>query len=301
MPSKTSEAPTVRELSLPYEPPYDWAALLEFHRARAIPGVEEVAGECYRRIARTGTTPVLITVRPAVGDALVAEIEGAPADAMADLERRLRRAFDLDTDTAPIRAHLAGDARLGPLVAARPGLRVPGSVDGFEQAVRAILGQQVSVAAARDLAARLCQRWGEPVRFARAPALTRTFPRAATLVAAEVAALGMPGARGRAVSALAAAALAQPTLLEPGGTLDAALTRLQAVCGIGPWSANYIALRALRHFDAFPASDVGILRALVDADGRRPAAREADRRAEAWRPWRGYAAQYLWTCGADAA
>ncbi|MGE0485269.1 MAG: DNA-3-methyladenine glycosylase [Gammaproteobacteria bacterium] len=294
MPSRRSERQTVRELRLPCPPPYDWAALLDFHRARAIPGVEEVVGECYRRIAWAGTTPVLITVNPAADDALVAQVEGAPATAMADLEQCLRRAFDLDTDTAPIRAHLARDARLGPLVAARPGLRVPGSVDTFEQAVRAILGQQVSVAAARDLAARLCQRWGEPVHFASAPALRWTFPPAAALVEVEVATLGMPGARGRAVSALAAAVLAEPALLDTGGTLDAALARLQAVQGIGPWSANYIALRALRHFDAFPASDIGILRALADDDGNRPTPRAAAALAEAWRPWRGYAAQYLW-------
>lgn len=278
---------------LSFEPPLDWAFFLAFHRARALPGVEAVEGESYRRVVRVGDYLGRMSLARVAVNAL--ELRLAPADdgALAALLPRVRRAFDLDVNLAPIAAHLGQDAALAPLVAARPGLRVAGSVDGFEQAVRAVLGQQISVRAARDLGGRLAARWGTPLA-ADDDELRYAFPTPAMLADADVASLGMPGARGRAVASLAAAVAATPTLLERGPTLEASLAKLLALRGLGPWTAHYIAMRVLREPDAFPASDIGLLRALPEADGRRPTPRALEARAQAWRPWRAYAAQHLW-------
>jgi 3-methyladenine DNA glycosylase/8-oxoguanine DNA glycosylase len=198
---------------------------------------------------------------------------------------------------------LAEDRGLSELVRQRPGLRVPGAFDPFELAVRAVLGQQVSVAAASSLASRLVERFGEPFSSDSAvPGLSRLFPEPKVLAAADISVLGMPGSRAKAVSAVAAAVLRDPHLLQPGQGLDAAITRLMAVPGVGEWTAQYIALRALNETDAFPASDIGLQRALANGSGVRPSARELTARAEQWRPWRAYAAIHLWSAdGAIAA
>jgi AraC family transcriptional regulator of adaptative response / DNA-3-methyladenine glycosylase II len=213
----------------------------------------------------------------------------------------VRRVFDLGADVAAIAAHLAQDPCLAPLVAARPGLRVPGAWDGFELAARAILGQQITVTAARRLAAKLVAAHGEPLR-GDAPAsagLTTVFPRPERLAGADLAAtLGMPRARGAALATLAAAAAADPRLLHPDEDPTTAVTRLRALPGVGEWTAQYVALRALRHPDALPAADIGLLRAMSGPDGSRPTAAALLAHAERWRPWRAYAAQHLWTAGA---
>ncbi|MEQ8494817.1 MAG: AlkA N-terminal domain-containing protein [Gammaproteobacteria bacterium] len=299
MPTNGSEAGVVAHLELAFQPPLDWDFFLAFHRARAVTGVERIDGDDYVRVLTTPAGPVLLRLGRGGDSHLRATLIGAVAKSLPPLERRLRKAFDLDTDPTVITRHLAGDARLAPLVAARPGLRVAGCVDAFEQGVRAILGQQVSVRQAIALATRLCERWGEPVSFAAEPTLTRAFPSPQALAAADVASLGMPRARGSAVAAFAAAVAEDASLLERGADLDASLARLTALSGIGAWSAHYIAMRALREPDAFPASDVGILRALTVPGQPRPSAREAETLAAAWRPWRAYAAQHLWA--ADAA
>ncbi|MEQ8662761.1 MAG: AlkA N-terminal domain-containing protein [Gammaproteobacteria bacterium] len=297
MPSSSSDT-TSTHLELPYRPPLDWAFCLDFHRARAIDGVERIDGDAYVRVLTTPQAPVLLRLAPGQRNCLHATLTGAPAALVPWLEQRLRAAFDLDADPAVIAHHLARDARLAPLVAARPGLRVAGCVDAFEQAVRAILGQQISVRAAIGLATRLSARWGAPVAFAGEPTLTHAFPTPQALCTADVASLGMPRARGRAVAALAAAVLDDAALLTRAASLEATLARLTALAGIGAWSAHYIAMRALREADAFPASDVGILRALAAPGAARPDARAAMALAEAWRPWRAYAAQHLWAADA---
>jgi len=298
MPSSNSETQSAATLELPYRAPFDWPFFLEFHRARAIDGVERIDGEHYVRVLVVAGEPALLRLGPGAGEALRAEVRGAPAGALPTLTRRLRAAFDLDAEPAVIARHLGRDARLAPLLRARPGLRVAGCVDPFEQGVRAILGQQISVRAAIGLCSRLCERWGRPVAFAGEPSLARAFPAPAVLREADVASLGMPRARGRAVADFAAAVAADATVLERAATLDESLARLLALRGIGAWSAHYIAMRAMREPDAFPASDVGLLRALGTADGQRPSAREADALAAAWRPWRAYAAQHLWAADA---
>jgi AraC family transcriptional regulator of adaptative response / DNA-3-methyladenine glycosylase II len=288
-------------IRLGYRPPYDWDAIAGFFAARAIPGVELVCADRYARTIALGGEVGSVEVSPDRGH-LRATIRFPDLRAMLAIVARLRRMFDLDADVATIEAHLSADARLAPLVARRPGLRTPGAWDGFELAIRAILGQQITVAAARNLAGRLVDRAGGEVSAAKSgdPRLSRTFPDAAAVSAADLSTLGMPRARIAALHTLAAAAAADPGLLDPTGTHEEAIARLLALPGFGPWTAQYWALRALRDSDAFPAADVALLRSPVVAiAGRRPSPRALLRRAESWRPWRAYAAQHLWASDAE--
>jgi AraC family transcriptional regulator of adaptative response / DNA-3-methyladenine glycosylase II len=221
--------------------------------------------------------------------------------ALPAIVTRIRRVFDLGADVATIGAHLAQDPLLAPLIAERPGLRAPGGWDGFELAVRAVLGQQITVAAARRLAGQLVRLCGTPVPAAQrsGAALTHTFPTAEQAAAADLTPMGMPNARKAALRALAEAVLADPHLFEPLGSVEETVARLRAIRGVGEWTAQYIALRAVRETDAFPAGDIGLLRGAAHRNGHRPSPAELTGRAEPWRPWRAYAAQHLWA--ADAA
>jgi AraC family transcriptional regulator of adaptative response / DNA-3-methyladenine glycosylase II len=283
-------------LRLRYRPPYDWPAMLGFLAARAIEGVERVDGQVYRRTLTEEGQPGILEVRhEADRDSLAATIRHPSLRALPAIVARLRRVFDLGADIETIGGHLSRDPVMAALVAARPGLRAPGGWDGFELAVRAILGQQVTVSAARGLAGRLVQLCGEPLPVGTGgPGLLRAFPTPGQVAAADLAALGMPRARRAALGALAEAALADPRLFQPFGDIEAAVARLRRIPGVGDWTAHYIALRALRETDAFPASDLGLLRGAAAADGSRPSPAELLRRAEPWRPWRAYAAQHLW-------
>jgi len=283
-------------LRLRYRPPYDWTAMLAHLAARAVAGVEEVVGEVYRRTTMDDGGGGTVEVRhdPAAGSlAVTARLSGV-RDLPAVLER-VRRLFDVDADVETIANHLAPDALLTLLVAARPGLRVPGAWDGFELAVRAVLGQQVTVQAARRLAGRLVALCGAPLPGLPDGSLTHAFPTPERVAAADLRTLGMPAARRATLVGLAGAALADPDLLRPGTDVAAAIRRLRAVPGIGDWTAQYVALRALRDPDAFPAADVGLLRGATAGGRTRPAPAALLRRAERWRPWRAYAAQHLWT------
>jgi len=283
---------------LRFTPPFDWDFFLIFHRARALPGVEQVDGQCYRRTVRCGEYVGRLCVAPADDNALLVSLTPHDDTALAAIIPRVRRAFDLDADLAPVTAHLRQDPHLAALIARRPGLRVAGSVDGFEQAVRAILGQQISVTAARNLGGRLAARWGTALPDTEGEELRHVFPTPAMLANADVASLGMPGKRGQAVATLGAHVAANPGILEREATLDASIAKLVALPGLGPWTAHYIAMRVLREPDALPASDIGLLRALTDAQGQRPTAAQFIARAQAWRPWRAYAAQHLWAADA---
>lgn len=286
-------------LRLSYAPPYDWDAIIEFLSARAIPGVEVVEDDRYRRTIDLNGRHGMIEIARASGrDALAATIRSPDPRALPTIVRRIRRVFDLGADVGVITAQLAADPMLAPLVRSRPGLRVPGAWDGFELAVRAILGQQITVSGARRLIGRLVDVHGAPLDAAAAGdvhGLTTAFPMPARLAGADLAPLGMPGARATAISGMAAATVADPDLFRRDGSLDAAIARLTTLPGIGEWTAQYIALRALREPDAFPAADVGLLRAMERQDGVRPTPSAALAHAEAWRPWRAYAAQHLWT------
>ena len=282
---------------LPYRPPYDWDAIIRFLADRAIPGVERVEPRRYARTLEVDGARGVVIVTPRPGDdALTAEIRFPKLKALPAVIARIRRVFDLAADPGRIGAHLSQDPALAPLVAARPGLRAPGAWDGFELAVRAILGQQITVSAARTLAAKLTDAYGATVDDPAAAelGLTRVFPRPERLVAEDIAALGMPKARGAALEALARTVAADPAIFTPRADLDSAIAALKALPGVGEWTAQYIALRELREPDAFPGADIALLRAMADETGRRPTQEELLARSAAWRPWRAYAAQHLW-------
>jgi AraC family transcriptional regulator of adaptative response / DNA-3-methyladenine glycosylase II len=270
--------------------------MLDFLAGRAIPGVERVADGSYARtIALGGAVGTISVTASGGGSSLAATVRFPHAAARDEIAARLAHIFDLAADPLAIAARLGEDRFLAPLVAARPGLRVPGAWDGFEVAVRAILGQQITVAGATRLAGKLVAAHGGRLDPALAePRLTHVFPRAEILAHAELAPLGMPGARARALSAVAAASAAEPDLFARGASLEDGIARLVALPGIGPWTASYIAMRALREPDAFLSGDIGLMRALEHENGRRPSAAELAARAEAWRPFRAYAALHLW-------
>jgi AraC family transcriptional regulator of adaptative response / DNA-3-methyladenine glycosylase II len=284
-------------LLLRYQPPYDWPAMLEFLRARAIPGIERVADNSYTRTFSLDGIQGTVTVRPGTNNALKASIRASRLSILPQVIARLRRVFDLAADPSAIAAHLATDPSLAPLVSKRPGLRVPGAWDGFELAMRAVLGQQITVAGAIRLAGRLVTTHGEPLAMPDGD-LTHVFPRPEALAVANLATLGMPASRAATLSAVAAAIIASPDFLGAHVGLEEAIKRLRSIRGVGEWTAQYIALRQLREPDAFPAADIGLMRAAADNDGRRPDAGELLAQAEKWRPWRAYAAQHLWTSSA---
>ena len=275
-------------LRLEYRAPYDWPAMLGFLAARAVVGMETVADGVYSRSIGLDGVHGTVSVWPGDGDALEVELDFPDAAAVPEIVARLRRLFDLDADLPTMQRHLKEDPLLARLIAERPGLRVPGAWDGLELAFRAVLGQQITVVGAIRLAGKLLAQYGEPLRSS-VPGLTHVFPRAAVLANADLATLGMPKSRGRTLSGVAQALLDDPLLFASG------TARLLALHGIGDWTAQYIALRQLRDMDGFPTGDVGLLRALEVLEGKRMTARELSARAEAWRPFRGYAAQLLWT------
>jgi AraC family transcriptional regulator of adaptative response / DNA-3-methyladenine glycosylase II len=227
-------------------------------------------------------------------NALQVEIACDHVPALPLIASRLRRVFDLDADTEAIAAHLSRDRTLAPVVRRLPGLRTPGGWDAFEIAIRAILGQQISVVAARGLAAKLVALSTPPLALRNA-SLTHAFPTPKQLAAADLSTIGMPAARRATIVALARAAIAQPDLFEAAGTLEEGIARLRSIPGIGEWTAQYIALRGLHHPDAFPASDIGILRNAEHLFGKLLSPTQLLARSEQWRPWRGYAAQHLWS------
>jgi AraC family transcriptional regulator, regulatory protein of adaptative response / DNA-3-methyladenine glycosylase II len=281
---------------LRYPPPYDWPAMLDFLQLRAIAGVESVADGVYRRTIGLDGLQGSVMVRPVAGHALQATIRFPRLASLPAIIARLRRVFDLAADPGAIAMQLAEDPMLAPLVAARPGLRVAGAWDGFELAIRAVLGQQITVAAAIRLAGKLVAAYGENLADGDG-VLTHVFPRPERIAAADLATLGVPRSRAATLSAIAAAVVADPQILGAGRSLAESVARLRQIPGIGEWTAQYIAMRQLREPDAFPAADIGLMRAMATADGLRPTAAELLARAERWRPWRAYAAQHLWSSG----
>lgn len=267
-----------------------------------IPGVEIVESGSYQRTVEVDGSigSVRVFHFPAC-QSLAVTIRFPDVRCLPVIVSRVRRLFDTGADIETIDEHLSRDPQLGKLVAQRPGLRAPGGWDGFELAVRAILGQQVSVAAARQLAGQLVARHGKPVPVndVSHPGLSHIFPRAEIIAAAKAIRLDMPAARQASLKALADAAADDPNLFRPFGTIEEAIARFRSIHGVGEWTAQYIALRALREMDAFPASDVGLLRGARLIDGVQPSPSALLNRAESWRPWRAYAAQHLWAAQAN--
>ncbi len=281
---------------LAYRPPYDWDAMLSHLAARAIPGVEAVSGNVYRRTIAVGNNSGVIGVTPADKNRVDVSVRFPDMAALPQIIARVRRVFDLAADPDLIGAHLALDPVLAPLVAARPGLRVPGAWDGFELAVRAIFGQQITVPAAIRLLGKLVTAHGVPLPagLRDGEGLSHLFPSPARIAGADLAGLGMPRARAMAVTSLASAIAADPAIFSRSASLEETVAKLRSLPGIGEWTAQYIAMRELREPDAFPAGDIGLLRAMADGNGLRPSPAALLSRAERWRPWRAYAAQHLW-------
>ena len=297
----------VLRLRLPFRPPIDLGRLFGFLAARAIPGVEVATADRYARTISLPHGSGVISLR-LVPDSSWVDCSLALSD-LRDVTaavQRCRRLLDLDADPAAISGFFAGDPVLGPLAAASLGRRAVGAVDGNEIAIRAVLGQQVSVAAARRLGARLAALCGAPLPASAVAAglnggspggrgLTHVFPDAALIAALDPAVLPMPLTRARAVVTLAGALASGEISLDPGADRDQVSARLFALPGIGPWTAGYIRMRALSDPDVFLPEDVGVLRALAPLAGGGPVTPAAALAlAEHWRPWRSYAVHHLW-------
>jgi len=288
-------------LRLSYRPPLDFAQMLAFMAKRAIPGIERVSADSYERVFGPIERSGWIRVQAAAHKPeLLLEIGNADPRAIPDIVRRVRRMFDLDADLAPVHALFAQDPVLRRAIAMHPGLRVPCAWDGFELAIRAILGQQISVAGATTLARRLVDAWGAH-RGDDAPAgLDRAFPSPAALREASLEGIGLPRTRAATVRALAAAVAEGTLSFESGQSLSAFVARATALPGIGAWTAHYIAMRGLALPDAFPAGDLVLQQRLAAPLGKRLSERETEARSQAWRPWRAYAVLQLWHLPAEA-
>ncbi|MGI9232263.1 MAG: AlkA N-terminal domain-containing protein [Woeseiaceae bacterium] len=283
-------------VQLPYRLPFAWERLLSFFAARATPGVEHVHDGQYLRSVVVGDTSGIIDVRD-TGGHLLLSLHGLGTDSLFSIVQRVRGLFDLDAATDDIARTLSADKALAPLLKRNPGVRVPGSWDGFELCVRAILGQQVSVSAATTLAGRIAERYGQRIDISvvgldQVP--NRLFPQAEKLVRARLENLGIISSRARTIRTVARAVVDGDISFDAAQRPEDFCAALQAIKGIGDWTAQYVSMRALKEPDAFPASDLGLLRAFDQPGHERMKPNELNERAEAWRPWRAYAALLLW-------
>jgi DNA-3-methyladenine glycosylase II len=299
----------VVSFELPFKAPYDWARVLRFFAGRATPGVEAIENETYRRaIEWGGASGTLCVGRHPRKHRLVVSVEGEAARHAEALAPHVATMFDVDANPVAIAAHLGRDPWLAPLVGAAPGLRLPGAWSAFELVVRAIVGQQVSVKAATTLIGRLVARAGVPIEGHPHPGTAWRFPTPAALAGADLARIGMPGKRVAALQGLARAVASGDVPIDdihaariPAAALAEARAALLALPGIGPWTVEYIAMRAWRDVDAFPATDLVLMQAIAERDPSLERAPAQRARTERWRPFRAYAAMHLWNEIADRA
>lgn len=282
------------ELTLSYRPPFDWQRMLAFYRSRAIPGVEYIENGVYHRTIRIDATTGTLSVGHAEKDnALLLTAALSDSGDLMPLVERVRRMFDLDANMTAVHTVLAKDPVLEKVIRQQPGLRLPGAWDPFEVAVRAVAGQQVSVKGARTILGRIAGKAGSPAGFSEQPALTHFFPTAQELERCELGRIGMPAKRVSTIKALSQAVASGSMSLQASASLENFIKQLTGIPGIGDWTAQYIAMRAMGEPDAFPAGDLGIIKALQQGE-ERPTRKQILARAEHWRPWRSYAAIYLW-------
>ncbi len=293
--SVEQEGPSFRcALTLSYRPPFDWPRMLTFFAERAIPGVEYVDNGVYHRTVRIDDTVGRIAVTHTEdGPALKIDVALSDSRKLMSVVERVRRMFDLDANMAAIHDVLCADPLLGKNLKKHSGLRLPGAWDPFETAIRAVVGQQVSVKASRTIIGRIARKAGPRYDMGGHPALRRFFPTAAELSACDLGIIGMPSKREAAIKALSGAVASEAIALQVTDTLEDFIKTLTRIPGIGDWTAQYIAMRALSEPDAFPSADLGIIKALQEGDCR-PSPKQVRERAEAWRPWRAYAAICLW-------
>jgi AraC family transcriptional regulator of adaptative response / DNA-3-methyladenine glycosylase II len=292
-----TDANNTLTLRLAYRPPLSFTTMLAFLSRRAIPGIERVGPKSYERMIGPADSSGWIRVTAAEDKPeLLLEISFTDPRTIPDIVRRVRRVFDLDADMRAAHAVLRTDSLLAKGVRKRPGLRVPGGWDGFEIMVRAILGQQVSVASATTLARRLVEQYGS-YRDHAIDGLERVFPTPEQLLHAPLEKIGLPRSRAVTLRSLAEAVLEGTLDFRAGQLLDEFVERATLLPGIGPWSAHYVAMRALNHPDAFPAGDLVVQRML--GRGERLSERETENISQSWRPWRAYAVLHLWHLSAD--
>jgi len=273
---------------LSYRPPYDWAQVIGFLAARATPGVEAIEADRYQRTISIDGASGTIAIGPAdEGHALILDVRFGDPRALLTIVERVRRMFDLGADPSVIAQQLSGEVLLRRAVAAHAGIRTPGAWDAFEITVRAILGQQISVKAATTIAGRIAQRWGSPLD---ASPLNRLFPTPDQLADAPLEEVGIISSRASTLRSLARAVRDGSVVFDGVSTLDS----LRAIPGIGDWTAQYVAMRALNEPDAFPSGDLVLRKMAGDCS-----VRELERRSEAWRPWRAYAVMLLWQAAKD--
>jgi AraC family transcriptional regulator, regulatory protein of adaptative response / DNA-3-methyladenine glycosylase II len=283
-------------LRLPFRGALDWDAMVGYFAARAIPGVENVDGNTYRRTIVVGGDPGVLELHPGDGGDLVLHAHLPHWEELVHVVQRARCIANLDFDLEEPASHLARDPTIGPLLRARPGLRPPGTWDAFETGVRAIIGQQVTLAAANTIAGRLVERLGAPVPGLERFGLTHTFPAATTLAGAELAGLGLMPVRAEAIRMFARAVAEDAVRLDRSVALDQLVGSITELDGLGAWTAHYLALR-LGEPDACPTTDLGLRRALPRQVP--DAAASLVELAERWRPWRALAATHLWVAEAS--
>ncbi len=279
-------------IKLPCHKPYDWPLICGFLGNRAIPGVESAAGGVFRRLLRVDDEAVLISVVDN-GDGLTATVQGATPASLFKVVQTIRDAFDVDAPIREIMDVLSVDPQLKRLARQFPGIRVPGAFDRFEQIVRAILGQQVSVKAATTLAGRIAERYGERAE-GEFGGLDRLFPTPEKLARGRLETLGITSGRAAAIRRVASAVSRGELALDPAGNLAEFVDTFTSIKGIGDWTAQHVLMRGMKDPDAFPASDLGIIKALSEPGGARISPREAAERSRAFSPWRAYAALLLW-------
>jgi AraC family transcriptional regulator of adaptative response / DNA-3-methyladenine glycosylase II len=285
-----NEACSTAELS--YRAPYCWDDLLEFLSGRIVKGVDHVAQGVYYRTVSIGSAQGWIAVQNSPERCVLQlDFTDSLTSVVPILLDRLRNLFDLDAQPAVIAAHLRQDERLRPSVEEKPGLRVPGAFDGFELAIRAILGQQITVKAATTLSCRFAEALGTAIAtpFEELHRLSPLPARVADASVDDIAGLGIISARAKCILLLAKAVVSGELYLGPDNDYDATVKRLLEVPGIGPWTAQYLAMRALRQPDAFPKEDIAIRNRLGHVS-----AKEAEALSQAWRPWRSYAVMHVW-------
>ncbi|MCU1727617.1 helix-turn-helix domain-containing protein [Pseudomonas sp. 7P_10.2_Bac1] len=300
--SPKSRADKALVLRLGYRPPYDFQALLGFLQTRALPGIEQVDGQSYQRVFGDPASPgwLRVSAWPGEQHALQLELLNVAPSQMLSVVTRIRRMFDLDADPLAIAQTLSSSPLLAPVIARYPGLRLPGGWDGFEVAVRAVLGQQVSVAAARTLASRIVQRYGIAIEAVAGSELNRLFPGPEQLVDADMGQMGITQARINTIQGIARALIDGRVDFALEQPLQRFISRWVQLPGIGEWTAHYIAMRVLKHPDAFPAADL-ILRREANPLGEPVSTKALQALAESWRPWRAYSVMYLWRAATDSA
>ncbi len=281
-------------MKLPLAPPYDWPAMLSYLKARLIEGVETVSADTYARSFDIEGVTGIVRVSPGK-DCLIVDVRTDDLTVLPNVVARVRRLFDLGAQPDRINEDLSKDPIMQALIAERPGLRAPGAWDGFELAVRAVLGQQITVESARKLAGRLVETHGRALpETLLSDELRFAFPSAQTIAEADLSWLPMPRARSLTLEGLGAALRDDPDIFSLKANLQDAVKTLTSLKGVGDWTAHYVAMRAMREADAFPAADVALISAYEKLTGDRLKPKELESMSERWRPWRAYAAQHLW-------